>query len=134
LKDRDKRKCEGQLDQIPIIFRFLVSVCFILCGFFGSLSGWNHFDNNRRFLRAALIWGRSLVGLLWFVLCLLLSKQESEQYYNREKEAHNLSMKQPEYMEGPEALENFQRLATAILQAPTKKQKRGGWATSTWEV
>jgi len=71
LKDRDKRKCEGQLDQIPIIFRFLVSVRFILCGFFGSLSGWNHFDNNRRFLRAALICGRSLVGLLGFVLCLL---------------------------------------------------------------
>jgi hypothetical protein len=26
-------------------------------------------------------------------------------------------MKQPEYIEGPEALENFERLATTILQA-----------------
>jgi hypothetical protein len=33
-------------------------------------------------------------------------------------------MKQPEYREGPEALENFKRLATAILQAPAKKKKR----------
>jgi hypothetical protein len=33
-------------------------------------------------------------------------------------------MKQPEYTEGPEALENFKRLATAILQAPAKKQKK----------
>jgi hypothetical protein len=33
-------------------------------------------------------------------------------------------MKQPEYTEGPEALQNFKRLATAILQAPVKKKKR----------
>jgi hypothetical protein len=33
-------------------------------------------------------------------------------------------MKQPEYREGPEATENFKRLATAILQAPAKKQKK----------
>jgi hypothetical protein len=33
-------------------------------------------------------------------------------------------MKQPEYTEGPGALENFKRVATAILQAPAKKQKR----------
>ena len=32
--------------------------------------------------------------------------------------------KQPEYAEGPGALENFKRLATAILQAPVKKKKR----------
>jgi hypothetical protein len=32
--------------------------------------------------------------------------------------------KQLEYREGPEALESFKRLATAILQAPAKKQKR----------
>ena len=32
-------------------------------------------------------------------------------------------MKTPEYTEGPEALQNFKRLATAILQAPVKKQK-----------
>jgi hypothetical protein len=32
-------------------------------------------------------------------------------------------MKTPEYREGPEALENFKQLATAILQAPTKKNK-----------
>ena len=30
----------------------------------------------------------------------------------------------PEYREGPVALENFKRLATAILQAPAKKKKR----------
>jgi hypothetical protein len=34
-----------------------------------------------------------------------------------------ISMK-TEYVEGPEALENFKRLATAILQAPAKKKKR----------
>lgn len=33
-------------------------------------------------------------------------------------------MKQQEYIEGPEALENFKRLATAILQAPAKKKKK----------
>jgi hypothetical protein len=33
-------------------------------------------------------------------------------------------MKTPEYREGPEALEDFKRLATAILQAPAKKKKR----------
>jgi hypothetical protein len=33
-------------------------------------------------------------------------------------------MKQPEYTEGPKALENFERLATAILQAPLKKKKK----------
>jgi hypothetical protein len=30
----------------------------------------------------------------------------------------------PEYIEGPRALENFKRLATAILQAPAKKKKK----------
>jgi hypothetical protein len=33
-------------------------------------------------------------------------------------------MKEPEYREGPEALESFKQLATAILQAPAKKKKR----------
>jgi hypothetical protein len=33
-------------------------------------------------------------------------------------------MKQPEYREGTEALENFKRLATAILQPPAKKKRR----------
>jgi hypothetical protein len=32
-------------------------------------------------------------------------------------------MKQPEYTEGPEALKNFKRLATAILQVPHEKAK-----------
>jgi hypothetical protein len=33
-------------------------------------------------------------------------------------------MKQPEYIEGPEALANFERFTTAILQAPVKKKKK----------
>jgi hypothetical protein len=33
-------------------------------------------------------------------------------------------MKTPEYREGPEALENFKSLATAILQASPKKKKK----------
>jgi hypothetical protein len=33
-------------------------------------------------------------------------------------------MKQPEYIEGPEALENFKQLAGAILRAPVKKKKK----------
>jgi hypothetical protein len=33
-------------------------------------------------------------------------------------------MKTPEYREGPEALESFKTLATAILQAPSPKQKK----------
>jgi hypothetical protein len=33
-------------------------------------------------------------------------------------------MKTPEYREGPEALESFKTLATAILQAPPKKKKK----------
>jgi hypothetical protein len=32
--------------------------------------------------------------------------------------------KMVEYVEGPQALENFKRLATAILQAPAKKKKQ----------
>jgi hypothetical protein len=33
-------------------------------------------------------------------------------------------MKQREYTEGTQALENFKTLATAILQAPVEKQKK----------
>jgi len=33
-------------------------------------------------------------------------------------------MKQPEYIEGPEALENFKHENSGCLQAPAKKQKR----------
>jgi hypothetical protein len=33
-------------------------------------------------------------------------------------------MKQPEYVEGPEATENFKRLASEILQANPKKKKK----------
>jgi len=33
-------------------------------------------------------------------------------------------MKHREYTEGPQALENFKSLATAILQAPVKKKKK----------
>ncbi|MGO9401854.1 MAG: hypothetical protein ACLPVW_00125 [Terriglobales bacterium] len=32
-------------------------------------------------------------------------------------------MKQPEYIEGPEAFANFEQFATAILQAPKPKIK-----------
>jgi hypothetical protein len=35
-----------------------------------------------------------------------------------------MPMKQPEYVEGPEALANFERFATAILQANPKKKKK----------
>jgi hypothetical protein len=33
-------------------------------------------------------------------------------------------MKQPEYTEGPQALQNFKSLATEILQANPKKKKK----------
>jgi hypothetical protein len=33
-------------------------------------------------------------------------------------------MKNKQYIEGPEATENFERLASAILQAPVKKKKK----------
>ena len=33
-------------------------------------------------------------------------------------------MKQPEYTEGPEALEKFEQLATVILQSPVQKKKK----------
>ena len=36
---------------------------------------------------------------------------------------YTLFMKQPEYREGPEALENFKRLASAILQPPAKTKE-----------
>ncbi|HKI26963.1 MAG TPA: hypothetical protein VKA07_11600 [Candidatus Sulfotelmatobacter sp.] len=39
-------------------------------------------------------------------------------------------MKQPEYVEGPEALGNFKQLATAILQANPKKKKQAKPASS----
>lgn len=34
------------------------------------------------------------------------------------------SMKQPEYVEGPEATANFEQFASAILQANPKKKKK----------
>jgi hypothetical protein len=34
-----------------------------------------------------------------------------------------MNMKQREYIEGPEALKNFERFSTAILQAPKPKGK-----------
>jgi hypothetical protein len=33
-------------------------------------------------------------------------------------------MREPEYIEGPEATENFKRLASEILQANPKKKKK----------
>jgi hypothetical protein len=33
-------------------------------------------------------------------------------------------MKEPEYIEGQQALDNFERFATAILQANPKKKKQ----------
>lgn len=40
-------------------------------------------------------------------------------------------MKQPEYREGPEALDNFKKLASTILQAsPQKKKKQSKKAAS----
>jgi hypothetical protein len=39
-------------------------------------------------------------------------------------------MKQPEYIEGPEAFANFERFATAILQAPSTKKKQPKKAAS----
>jgi hypothetical protein len=39
-------------------------------------------------------------------------------------------MKQREYIEGPEALENFKGFATAILQAQATKKKRPKKAAS----
>jgi hypothetical protein len=33
-------------------------------------------------------------------------------------------MKEPEYIEGQQALDNFERFATAILQANPKKKKK----------
>jgi hypothetical protein len=39
-------------------------------------------------------------------------------------------MKQPEYIEGPEALENFEQLARPILQAKKPKKKQPKGATS----
>jgi hypothetical protein len=39
-------------------------------------------------------------------------------------------MKQPEYNEGLQALENFKSLASAILQAPAQKKKQPKKAAS----
>jgi hypothetical protein len=39
-------------------------------------------------------------------------------------------MKTPEYREGPEALEQFKKLAGAILQAPNPKKKQPKKAAS----
>jgi hypothetical protein len=39
-------------------------------------------------------------------------------------------MKQREYIEGPKALQNFKGLATAILQAPSRKKKQPKKAAS----
>lgn len=42
-------------------------------------------------------------------------------------------MKQPEYIEGPEALDKFKALATAILQANPKKKKKQPKKTASQE-
>lgn len=39
-------------------------------------------------------------------------------------------VKQIEYTEGPDALENFKKFAGVILQAPTKKKKQATKPTS----
>jgi hypothetical protein len=40
-------------------------------------------------------------------------------------------MKQREYIEGPEALANFEKFASAILQAPGKKKKKQSKKTAS---
>ena len=40
-------------------------------------------------------------------------------------------MKKPEYIEGPEATENFKRLASEILQANPKKKKKQARASAS---
>jgi hypothetical protein len=42
-------------------------------------------------------------------------------------------MKQPEYTEGPEARENFERLASKILQTEYKKKKKQPKTTASQE-
>jgi len=41
-----------------------------------------------------------------------------------------MKIKEHEYVEGPEALENFKNLATAILQAPRQEKKQPKKAAS----
>jgi hypothetical protein len=71
LKEGNKRENSRELDQVPIVVRFAVSIFLLLEGFFGSLRGWKHPDNNRGFLGTTLICGSSLLGLLSFVFWLL---------------------------------------------------------------
>ena len=79
--------------------------------------------------------GCGLAGWLLLSLCgslvVVLSCELTEFAVSRKKtivtarkQAHNDSMKQPEYTEGTQALENFKQLASAILQAPAKKKNR----------
>ncbi|MGA2004951.1 MAG: hypothetical protein ABSG70_16320 [Terriglobales bacterium] len=42
-------------------------------------------------------------------------------------------MKQQEYIEGPEALENFKQLGRMILQAPIQKKKKQPKKTASQE-
>ncbi|MGA9640684.1 MAG: hypothetical protein WBQ72_04765 [Terriglobales bacterium] len=42
-------------------------------------------------------------------------------------------MKQPEYIEGPEAFANFERFAATILQAPVQKKKKRPKKTASQE-
>jgi len=39
-------------------------------------------------------------------------------------------MKQPEYTEGPQALENFEKMATAIFQSPKPGGRKNGKKSS----
>ncbi len=71
LQESNSRKYASQIDQIPIIRRFVFTVFTLLLGFFGSLSGWKHFNDNRRSLGAALLCGSWLLGCLGFLILLL---------------------------------------------------------------
>jgi hypothetical protein len=72
------------------------------------------------------------LALLWLVVCFVLSSMSlvvvdravcKQEEHCKQQEVHNHSMKTPEYREGPEALENFKRLAIRDSTGSGEKEK-----------
>jgi len=55
LQERDERKRCCQVNDMPIIRRFIVAILSLTCGFFGSLYGWGYLNHKRRLIGAAMI-------------------------------------------------------------------------------
>jgi hypothetical protein len=70
LQNQNNGSDAGYRNRPPFYRRLVLAISGVLLGFFGSVWGWNNFDNKRRFFGAGLIGGSLLLaclglGLFW---------------------------------------------------------------------